>query len=435
MIAAGATNQGTAGMADDVLEDAGPAPDAGKAKRAPPTIDLEATKVSETATESKAADADPVQADLGNADLGKPDLGKPDGAAEPPHPQDPEPARADASASGSPSVSRPVSPWVIAPFSGAAAASLVILVGWLLGWPEVQTPVQAPSAAPQVSAAAVDDLGKRVAALEAKLGKPATDPAVTARLDAMEKSAAALRGDAADLRAQSDKLAAAVNEARSAAQSAGAAAPAVDLSAINARIDQIERTNRAQSAAIAQTDEKVASKPADDLPLRRVVAAALLDVAVRHGDPFAGALAAAKALAPEPDKLKPLEPFADKGVPGPPALMRELLTLVPKLSPAAEAPAGGGSIVDRLQAGASKLVRIERTDSVGSDRSAIVARVTADALRNDFADARRELASLDAADRAPAQAWLDKVAARDAALAASRQFADDTMSGLAKSVQ
>src|SRR5262249_52909480 len=44
------TNQGTAGMADDVLENAGPAPETGKVKRAPPTIDLEATKVSETAS-------------------------------------------------------------------------------------------------------------------------------------------------------------------------------------------------------------------------------------------------------------------------------------------------------------------------------------------------------------------------------------------------
>jgi hypothetical protein len=419
MIAA-TTNQGTAGMADDVLEDAGPAPDAGKVKRTPPTIDLEATKVTETATESKAADADPGQADPS----------KGDGGTKPPHPQESEPEKAAASSSSPPPVSRPISPWMIAPFSGAAAASLVIMVGWLLGWPEVQ----APSAAPQVSAAAVDDLGKRVAALESKLGKPATDPAVTARLDAIEKSAAALRGDVANLRAQSDKLAASVNEARSVAQSAGTPAPAVDLSAINARIDQIERTNRAQSAAIAQTDEKVASKPADDLPLRRVVAAALLDVAVRHGDPFAGALAAAKTLAPDPDKLKPLEPFADNGVPNRPALTRELLTLVPKLSPTSEAPASGG-IVDRLQAGASKLVRIERTDSVGSDRSAIVARATAAALRNDLADTRRELASLDAADRAPAQAWLDKVTARDAALAASREFAEDTMSGLAKSAQ
>ena len=316
---------------------------------------------------------------------------------------------------------------MIAPFSGAAAASLVILVGWLLGWPEVQT----PPAVPQVSAAAVDDLGKRVVGLESKLGKPATDPAVTARLDSMEKAVAALRGDVANLRAQSDKLASSVNEAKA----TGAPAPAVDLSAINGRIDQIERTNRAQSAAIAQTDEKVASKPTDDLPLRRVVAAALLDVAVRHGDPFAGALEAAKALAPEPDKLKPLEPFAAKGVPNPPVLTRELLTLVSKLSPAAESPTDGGGIVDRLQAGASKLVRIERTDATGNDRSAIVARVTAAALRNDLADARRELASLDAADRAPAQAWLDKTAARDAALAASRQFAEDTMAGLAKAAQ
>ncbi len=65
-------------------------------------------------------------------------------------------------------------------------------------------------------------------------------------------------------------------------------------------------------------------------------------------------------------------------------LSRELLTLVPKLSPPAPDNATTGSgIIDRLQAGASKLVRIERTDAVGNDRGAIVARVTAAALRND----------------------------------------------------
>jgi hypothetical protein len=393
-------------MADDVLDDAGPAPDAGKVKRAPPTIDVEATKVSETVAQPRAADPDPPNRE----------------ADEPRQQADSEPAKASAS----------ISPWVIAPFSGAAAASLVILVGWLLGWPAVQ----APPAAPQVSAVAVDDLGKRVAGLESKLGKPATDPAVTTRLDAMEKSVAALRGELANLRTQADKLASSVNEAKSAARDAASApAPVIDLSAINERIDQIERTNRAQSAAIAQADEKATNKPTDDLPLRRVVAAALLDLAVRHGEPFASALAGAKALAPEPDRLKPLEPFAEKGLPHPPALTSELLTLVPKLTPAAEGPTTGAGILGRLEAGASKLVRIERTDVAGSDRSAIVARVTAAALRNDLTDARRELASLDPADRAPAQAWLDKVAARDAALAASRQFAEDTMADLAKSAQ
>jgi hypothetical protein len=111
-----------------------------------------------------------------------------------------------------------------------------------------------------------------------------------------------------------------------------------------------------------------------------------------------------------------------------------LLTLVPKLSPPApENPtANTGGIVDRLQAGVSRLVRIERTDSVGNDRGAVVARMTAAALRNDSTEARRELNTLPAAERAAAQSWIDKADARDAALAASRQFAADAITALAK---
>src|SRR5258708_5576294 len=112
------------------------------------------------------------------------------------------------------------------------------------------------------------------------------------------------------------------------------------------------------------------------MSLRRIVAAALLDVLVRTGDPYPAALTAAKSLATNPDALKPLEGFAAKGVPNANALSRELLTLVPKLSPPAQpdnATTGSG-IVERLQAGASELVRIERTDTVGNDRGAVVAR-------------------------------------------------------------
>lgn len=404
-------------MADDALKDAGPAPDAGKVKREPPTIDLEATKVSEAAsTETRPAGDKPAE------------------AAAQPEPQAPgEPPRATQAASSAPTTA-PISPWVIAPFSGAVAAALVIAVGWLLGWPQVA----APPAEPQVTHAAFDNLSKRVAGLESKGAKapaPVTDPAVTARLDTMENSLATLRGDLAGLRAQSDKLAAAVESARHAPPASGAGAvPAVDLSAIDKRIDQIEQATRAQAAAIAQAD-KQAAKGRDDLPLRRLVAAALLDVAVRHGDEYVNALAAAKALAPNADALKPLDAFADKGIPKPPVLCRELLALVPKLSPKPDNATTGSGIIDRLQAGASKLVRVERTDAAGNDRSAVVARVTAAALRIDLADSRRELSSLDAADRAPAQGWLDKVAARDAALAASRQFAEDSMAALAKAAQ
>ena len=210
---------------------------------------------------------------------------------------------------------------------------------------------------------------------------------------------------------------------------------AFGLPPINERLAQLEHTTRAQGSEIAQDkQEKENAKPIDDMPLRRVVAASLLDISVRQGDPYVAALAAAKALTPDADALKPLDGFAASGVPTPANLCRELLTLVPKLSPPApENPtADAGGIVDRLQAGVSRLVRIERTDAVGNDRGAVVARVTAAALRNDANEARRELNTLSPADRAAAQAWIDKTDARDAALAASRQFAADAMTALAK---
>jgi hypothetical protein len=305
-------------------------------------------------------------------------------------------------------------------------------VVWWAGWPGAALPPP-PEPVPQADTAAVDALTSRVAAVEARTAKSsasAPDPAGAARIDALEKSLAALRGELAGVHAQSDKLAAAIGELKSAPQ---AATSGPDLGPINDRIAQLERATRAQTAAIAQAN----AKPADDPALRRIVAAALLDIQVRTGDPYPSALAAAKALAPNPDALKPLDGFAASGVPGVAALSRELLTLVPKLQPPAapETATTGTGLADRLEAGAVKLFHIERTDAVGTDRGAIVARVTAEALRNDITEARRELNTLTPADRAAAQGWLDKADARDAALAASRQFAADAMAALAKPAQ
>ncbi|MCA1364118.1 hypothetical protein I6F14_29120 [Bradyrhizobium sp. IC3069] len=406
-------------MADDKPEDAGLAPDPGRAKRTPPTIDLEATEVStqpqQVAGESEASEHVAQE----QARVEEP--GSEQVKAEP------QSESAEQQASAAVPVSAPISPWVIAPFSGVAAAAVVIAVGWMLGWPAVQ----APPAAPQVTSATVDALSGRVAAVEARAARPAADPAQVARIDALEKAASALRGDIANLRAQFDKTASALNDAKSAPPSA-----APDLAALTDRIAQLERASKTERAELAQQGEKIAEvKTMDDKPLRYVVAASLLDVAVRHGDPYQSQLTAARSLATKPDMLKPLEAFASSGIPTSAALSRELLNIVPKLSPPAEAPSSEAGIVERLQAGASKLVRIERTDGVGNDRGAIVTRVTAAALRSDFAEARRELKTLPEADRAPAQAWLDKADARDAALAASRKFADDAMADLAKSTQ
>ena len=333
-------------MDEDRPEDTSPPPDSGRARRAPPTIDLEASEVSGETQEAG--------------------------------------AEASAGAQPRPSSTRSF-PWpsaisatLTAAVTSAVTAALVVAVAWVVGWPGETA---APVATPQANAAAIDTLTSRLDDIEARSVKSAAaapDPAVAARVEALEKSLASLRAEIAGARAQSEKLAAELNAVKSAPRQA--AAPQ-DLAAINERLGQIERATRAESAEIA----KAGNKPADDTALRRVVAASMLDVSVRQGEPFAAVLAAAKSLAPDPDALKPLDDFAAAGVPSAASLSRELLTLVPKLSPPAPENATTGSgIVDRLQAGAAKLVRIERTDAVGNDRGAVVARVTAAALRNDY---------------------------------------------------
>ena len=384
-------------MAEDKPEDIDSSPDAGRAKRAPPTIDLEATDVSAEAPNEAPNEAPSSE------------------------------ARAESKRSVHGRWRTPIASAMIAAVSGACAAALVLGLAWLLGWPGDIAPSKSP-AAPAVNAAAVDDLTARIASLESKTSKPALvpDPAADARIDALEKSVGALRVDFGKLREQLEKLVSQVNEAKTAS---GEPTAPPQLSEINERIAALETTMRAQSAAMPQESAKVS----DEVPLRRIVAAALLDILVRTGDPYPIALATAKSLAPNPDALKPLETFATTGVPSAAVLSRDLLSLVPKLSPPpTENAHTGTTLIDRLQAGAAKLVRIERTDAVGNERGNVVARVTAAALRNDYNEARRELTTLTPADRAPAQGWIEKADARDAALAASRQFAAEAMTALAK---
>ena len=401
-------------MVADRPEDTGSLPDSSRPKREPPTIDLEASEISSETKPAAGAssEATPEAVAESTPEAAQVSVEEPAVAAPP---------------------SRPVSPWIVAPVSGAAAAALVIGVGWMLGWPAIQ-PASAPAS--QFNAA-IESLSARVAGMEPKVGKPVPDPAAAARTEALEKAVAALRAELAATRTQGEKLSSTLDEVKSASRGDGAAAP--DLSGIDARLAKIESQMRTQGAEIAQQGSKLAdakadAKPADDMALRRLVSAALLDVQVRIGEPFPATLAAAKALAPDPELLKPLDRFAEKGVPNANRLSSELLALVPKLQPAVQqnnATTGTG-IVERLQAGAAKLVKIERTDTVGTDRGAVVARVTAAALRNDFNEARRELKTLEPDDRAAAQSWLERADARDAALAASRKLATDAMAALAK---
>jgi hypothetical protein len=404
-------------MVDDKPDDIAPQGDMDRPKRAPPTLDLDAIEISDETRQADAAKAED----------------KPGRARSWP-------------------LAAIMSSAIVSAIFGAGAAALVV---WLAGWPgktpppapppqtsnaaidaltariaSVESKAAAPPAAPQVDNAALDALAARVASVEAKAPAPAApDPAIAAQIDSLEKSVTTLRDELAAVAARSQQLAATVDAVKSTPRETP---PPPDLSPINERLSQIESAAKALSAEIAKRN----AAPADDVPLRRAVAASLLDVSVRAGESYAAALAAAKPFAANADALKPLDSFAATGVPSPNALNRELLALLPKLSPAPETSTTGSGIVDRLQAGAARLVRIERTEAIpGNDRSAIVSRVTAAALRNDIAEARRELKTLAPADRAVAQSWIDKADARDAALAASRQFAADAMGALTKPAQ
>src|SRR6195256_7028043 len=114
-------------MVEDRPEDTEPTVDSGRAKRAPPTIDLEATEISGE-TQNAGAGAEPKRSL-------------------------PWPSRAAVFAA------------VVAVVSGAGAAALVIAVAWLAGWPGEGAP---PTAAPPAHAA-IDALAFRVARIEAQL--------------------------------------------------------------------------------------------------------------------------------------------------------------------------------------------------------------------------------------------------------------------------
>ena len=334
-------------MSEDRPEDIESPADSGRAKRPPPTIDLEATEVS---GETRSA-----------------------GAGAKPKRSFPRPSAAAVSAA------------IIAAVTGAGAAALVMAVAFLLGWPG--------EAAPRRGGQHFSDQRSRRAYRRRRI----KDQQARRRRGRSGGGKPSRRAGEIGCRIarRARGLARAVGQARSQRQchqiGAARGRGAADLAAINERIAQLERAIRAQSSAIAEGG----AKPADDVPLRRIVAAALLDVLVRSGEPYPAALTAAKALAPNPDALKPLDGFAATGVPNAFNLSRELLALVPKLSPPPETSTTGADLVGRLRAGAEKLVRIERTDAAtGNDRGAIVARVTAAALRSDLIEARRELKTL-----------------------------------------
>ena len=276
---------------------------------------------------------------------------------------------------------------------------------------------------------AFEELTRRVAKLEASAApsSPASDPALVARIAALEAEIKAMAATLGSVGRRDEEVLAVARDARARADASAAAFAelAQKISAATAARSELEAlANRV--TAVERSEKAVES---GDRAVRLALAAAALNNSVELGDAFAAELATAKALGADAKLVAALEPFAQSGIPSAAALARALSELAPSPQPA---PPREG-VLARLQENAEKLVRIRRVDEpAGSDAAAIVARAEAKVSRGDIAGAVSELTQLPPAARAPAEAWIRSAQARSAAIDASRRLAADALSGLAK---
>lgn len=388
-------------------------------KRVAPTIDLTATEMPSAAPQPEMPNPEP------------PPSAEPDGGPTPPR-------RAGTAFN--------IAAIIAAGLAGGLIVLLLAAGLWFAGLMPVRD--VAPAGANTQAAAetkTVDSLGQRVGKLEAALAKlPASDPAVAERIAAADNAMKSLGIALTALNRRSDDIAAnaaqaleradaatkAVAELQTSIKAAASSGPSsAELQALTTRIAALESAMQSARADIGSVASKSNS---NDRDARLALVAAVLRDAVAVGAPFADQLAAAKALGGDNKELAALAPFAAAGVPSAATLASELHALIPAMMKISSAPAPDAGFIERLQANAGKLVRISPVNApAGDDPSAMLARIEIDAANSDIAAALADLGKLPDAIRAPAKAWIGTAKAREAALAAARQFAATTAHALA----
>jgi hypothetical protein len=397
-----------------MAEDKRTAPGGKPRRRHTPQIDLTATEI--TTDEAQAPEPAPEPA-------AKPEI-KPEAetAAEPP--------RAAASPPPPPSAMP-----TYAAVAGAVIGALLVGGGvlWFAGLPkenasagqvntrlsaiesQIRDLAQRPQAAPDNRP--VEAVSQRIAKLEEVVSRPPPAPApdtkLTERIASLESSLAAFNRR--------------LETTQATAQQSPAAQAAID--GLSKRIETLEQSVK---SAQVRVEDKIAQNSGADAAARQALAALVLRDAVSRGAPFAAELNALKNLGADPQAAARLEPFAASGVPAPQVLAQELSALFPSMKAASDTESTrSAGFLDKLEANASKLVRIRKVgDADGSDPAAVLARIEAHLSRSDIAAADKELAALPEKIRSPAEAWRRKVAARQGALDASRKLAADSAAAL-----
>jgi hypothetical protein len=328
----------------------------------------------------------------------------------------------------------------IAALAGAVVTAVVVAALWMAGIipsRDSLAPPRADKTAPDIT----EQLNKIERQLQTRA--PAPDPALIARLAALEAQTKTLGDSMAALNRRLDDIAVAAKSAgeradaasaaaKQTAQSAQAAAQSAvqrsDLEALQNRIAALERQISALGNATAQRPPGT-----NDHAARAALAAAALRATVERGAPYQAELAAVKALGTPQAATAPLEPFAASGIASAADLAHELAQLTPSLQRAAGAPAAKTSFLARLEDNAKNLVHVTPIDAPAGDApSAVIARLNADAAHADLAAALADLARLPQAAQTLAAPWVQKVNTRNTALAAARRIAADALAALGK---
>jgi hypothetical protein len=287
--------------------------------------------------------------------------------------------------------------------------------------------LRARAAAPAVSP---DELGaalQRIAALE--LRPAAQRPA--------ETLAAAPAAASAEMRALGERVAAADAAAKAAGESARAALqtanraaeasarplpPPVDLQPLDKRLATLE-AREAPMAAMARRTEAAGL----------AVVAQSIAQALDQGAPFESALAAAASLGADAARLAPLQAVAKTGAPGLRSLARLWAGESRAAMDAAQAPEGDQGWLDRLKAGAARMVRVRPVgEAPGEDPAALGARIEAALARGAVAEALAAWTKLPEPARIASRGFGEAAAQRLAGEEAVRALTSGAVADLAR---
>ncbi len=356
-----------------------------------------------------------------------------------------------------PEVDVPQKPRTDGRFTGIVGALIgaVIVAGigaglWFAGVVPAHNVAPAPVSAP--GDGAMNAISAQLNQIQAALAaRPASaDGAPDARVAALDVQIRALGDQLAAVNRRLDGIAVAAQSAKEHADAAAAAAQSAgkradetaaavkgvphstvthgDLDALASRIAALESTIK----RLSDTAHGAASS--SDRAARAAVAAEALRGVVERGESFVAELAAAKALGADQNAVAALTPFAAAGVPTDAALAHELSQLLPKLQPPAPAASSssGGGFLGRLESHAKGLVRITPVGAPAvDDPSSALTRLNADAARADIGAALKDISSLPPSAKTAAEPFVQRVNARNAALAASRRIAAAALAELA----